>query len=245
METTKMPQSGPSPLGIRLRLAAACILLPAMALGVTLGCGPATKASAPTVTTFTPGYGNTLQGTEVTIYGTGFSQGLQQVYFGGAPVTAAPTGSDIVDTQFTVYVPLAAVTGDITVTTSGGSANSPSEFFVVPALSLNTGSSIVSASTTVTYNGNTYPAGGVGSTVTIQGQGLSGIGPITIKGTGAGGLLTVTPTTQNANEIIFTIPTGATVDANNGEDPNTITINNDYGLTGVAPIAIQFDVTPV
>jgi hypothetical protein len=231
METTKMPQSCPSRLGMRLRQAATCVLLPAMALGLMLGCGAGTNASAPTVTGFTPGYGNAFQETSVIVYGTGFSQGLQNVYFGGAVVAAGRyTG---LDTQVTVTVPAAAVTGDISVTTSGGSAGSPSEFIVVPYVSGTVGTSTVLG----------HPAGGIGTTVTISGQGLSGtgVGPITMQGTG--GLLTITPTTQKANEIIFTIPEGITPDTQDGADPNTITINNNYALgADAAPVLIVFDV---
>lgn len=222
------PSSGHSPLGTRLRKALAWVLLPGLALGVMLGCGAATSTGAPTVTTFTPGYGNTVQGTEVTIYGTGFSQSLQQVYFGGVAVASAPAADQgvngVSDTQIVVYVPTAAVTGDITVTTSGGSASSPSEFVVVPALTA--AASPASGST----SGQTA--------VTLTGQGLLGVSQISVTLAGSG-VVDVSPEPgATANTLTFKLPTGAQVSST-----NQMELLNDYQNQGVPPVAFQYDVT--
>ena len=43
--------------------------------------------------------------------------------------------------------------------------------------------------------------------------------------------------------FIFTIPEGITPDTQDGADPNTITINNNYALgADAAPVLIVFDV---
>jgi hypothetical protein len=67
-------------------------------------------------------------GTQVTLTGSGFT-GATKVTFGGAKATTYSVNSG---TQITATVPSGAKTGNITVTTAGGSASSKSTFTVTP-----------------------------------------------------------------------------------------------------------------
>ena len=78
----------------------------------------------PTITTFTPTSGPV--GTVVTITGTNFT-GATQVRFGGISAVTFNVDSP---TQITATVPAGAVTGVVSVTTPGGTANSASNFTV-------------------------------------------------------------------------------------------------------------------
>src|SRR5437867_1801570 len=97
---------------------------------VTTPGGTATSASdftvttAPTITSFTPTSGPV--GTSVTIHGTGFT-GATSVKFGGVAATSFTVNSA---TQITATVPVGAVTGRISVTTSGGTGTSSASFTV-------------------------------------------------------------------------------------------------------------------
>jgi hypothetical protein len=78
----------------------------------------------PTITTFNPTTG--AVGSTVTITGTGFT-GASAVTFNG---TAATTFTVDSDTQITATVPTGATTGDIVVTTPGGTATGATPFTV-------------------------------------------------------------------------------------------------------------------
>jgi uncharacterized repeat protein (TIGR03803 family) len=80
----------------------------------------------PGVKSFAPPSGPV--GTQVTVTGSGFT-GATKVTFGGAK---APTYTVNSGTQITATVPSGAKTGNITVTTAGGSASSKSTFTVTP-----------------------------------------------------------------------------------------------------------------
>jgi hypothetical protein len=222
METATMSSTRRSTLGPRLRQALACVILPGLALGAALGCGPGTSTTAPTITTIYPTYGNAALGTTVVVTGSGFSSGLTNVLVGG--VAALPTANaPFSDTTLTLTVPAAAVTGSIAVVATGGTAYSPNEFVVIPTLTAPT------VPVTGSASGQTP--------VTITGEGLMGISQITINATG-GGLTTITPVTQTANEITLTLPTNADVIPN-----NQITLLNNYQNATIAPpLYIAFNV---
>jgi hypothetical protein len=78
----------------------------------------------PGITTFAPASGPV--GTQVTITGSGFT-GASKVTFGGAKAATYTVNSG---TQITATVPSGATTGNIAVTTAGGSASSRTAFTV-------------------------------------------------------------------------------------------------------------------
>ena len=82
-----------------------------------------TVTTPPTITSFSPTSGSV--GTSVTIYGTSFT-GTTAVRFNGTAATFTVKSA----TRITTKVPTGATTGPITVTTSGGTATSPSSFTV-------------------------------------------------------------------------------------------------------------------
>ena len=209
METLMMQLPGHSTLGTWLRRARVGVLLPGLALGVILGCGAGTSTTAPTISAISPTYGT--YGTAITVTGTGFSDSLKNVYFDGIGVT---TGTYTSDTSVTVDVPAAAVTGPISVVTSGGTASFAQEFIVVPS-----------------FTSITPDTGEVDTLVTITGYGLEGVSSITITGYSG----TILPISKTANQITFDIPAGATV------DQDTITLSNSYG-SDAAAILIVFTV---
>jgi hypothetical protein len=236
MEPSILASSARSILGTRLRQAAACVLLPGLALGVTLGCSSANNAAAPTVTSFTPTYGNAIEQTSVIVTGSGFLAGVDNVTVGGVSIPPA-NGNVASDTTLTFTLPANALTGAITVTTTGGSATSPTSFYVVPYVS---GTTDVS---TITINGVSITTGTPGSTVTISGEGLTGITGITIGGTAGTVTIPMTNGMATATQITFDLPeTGLTVDTN-ASNPSTITLQNSYDPSLFLPIAIPFDVT--
>jgi hypothetical protein len=82
-----------------------------------------TVAKVPTITSFTPSSGNV--GTSVTIYGTNLT-GATSVTFNGATASFSVGTS----TRMTATVPSAATSGQITVSTTGGTAISSADFTV-------------------------------------------------------------------------------------------------------------------
>jgi len=80
----------------------------------------------PSITSFSPSSGPV--GTSVTITGNNFT-GATKVTFGGVKATSFTVVSD---TKITATVPPGAVTGQIKVTTAGGTATSSSSFTVTP-----------------------------------------------------------------------------------------------------------------
>jgi hypothetical protein len=98
--------------------------------GIAMSASNFTVVKVPTITSFTPASGNV--GTSVTIYGTNLT-GAMSVAFNG--VTASFTVGTA--TRMTATVPSAATSGQITVTTAGGTATS-SGGFTVTAISKHT-----------------------------------------------------------------------------------------------------------
>jgi len=80
----------------------------------------------PQITSFTPASG--VVGTSVTVTGTELTQ-TSEVTFGGVKATSFTVNSD---SEVTAYVPTAAKTGRIAITTPGGTAVSSGTFRVTP-----------------------------------------------------------------------------------------------------------------
>jgi len=185
--------------------------LPAMALALALACGGNSQPPAPTVTGFSPASGSI--GTRLSVTGTGFSQGVRNVEVGGVPVPSA-SGLVVSDTLLGFVVPDNAVSGLVTVTTNGGTANSALYFIVAPAIS-----------------GISPVSGPPGSLVTVTGSGLMGITRI------AFGPDLASAATQTANQITVPVPAGAA----SGTVVLTFQVNPSYGLPNLLS---QFTMTP-
>jgi hypothetical protein len=144
------------------------------------------SAFAISVTSFSPTSGNV--GTSVTINGTGYSTTLTNntVKFNGtvATVTSATT------IKIIATVPSGATTGRITVTVSGVTATSSTDFTVKPQVT-----------------GFTPGSGPVGTPITVQGEGFSPTpanNVVTLHGT------TATVTSASATALAIAVPAGAT-----------------------------------
>jgi uncharacterized repeat protein (TIGR03803 family) len=135
----------------------------------------------PTISSISPTSGPI--GTVVTIAGTGLTQ-TTKVTIGGVKATAFTVKSD---SSVTVTIPSACKTGKIAVTTSGGSATSPSTFNVTPTISSFSPSS-----------------GKVGTIVTITGTGLT-----QTMGVSFGGVAATAFTVNSDIQVTATVPTGA------------------------------------
>jgi len=123
------------------------------------------------------------EGANVGVLGQGFS-GASVVKFGGVQATAiSVTGSTFIN----VTVPAGALTGPVTVTTGSTTLTSTQTFLVKP-----------------TITSFAPPNGPVGTSVTINGTGLSQVTKLTFNGT------STTFTVNSDMQIATTVPTGAT-----------------------------------
>jgi RHS repeat-associated protein len=149
--------------------------------------GQATPNSPPKIESLSPAAG--AIGATVTIEGYGFepTQGGNTVTFNG--VSATPTSWN--DASIVVLVPVAAMSGNVTVTV-GGVASNGANFTLLPS------ANITNLSPT---------SGGVGTLVTITGTNF-GSTQSTSTLTFAGA--TATPTTWSATTITVPVPSGAT-----------------------------------
>ena len=188
--------------------------------GVTLySTSNFTVLPTPTITGFSPT--GALSGTTVTITGTNFdlTTANNVVKFNG--VAAVVTGST--STSITTSVPLGAGTGPISVTTSGVTINSTSNFTVFGTPSI---------------TGFNPTNGAYGVTVTISGTNFSSVpSENTVKFNGISSVVTTSTTTS----ITTTVPVGATT------GPISVTFN---GITGnsstnfIVPTPTITDFTP-
>src|SRR5207245_888495 len=157
-------------------------------ISVTTSAGTATGASnftvipPPTITSFSPTSGPV--GTSVTITGANFT-GVTSVSINGTAASFTVNSS----TSITATLPGGATTGPISVTTSGGTATSASNFTVIPP------PTITSFSPT---------SGPVGTSVTITGTNFTGVTSVTINGVAA------SFTVNSSTSIATTLPNGAT-----------------------------------
>ena len=166
-------------LPVRTRMATVVVL----ALLVLTVFAPGAWASAPKITSFSPGSG--IVGSKVTINGANFTS-VKSVKFGTA-TAAFSVGSA---KKITATVPAAATTGKISVTTSGGVAKSAGTFTVLPSIA------------------SFAPSSGIiGSTVTINGGGFTGATVVTFN------LTPASFTVENSGRITATVPAGATTGA--------------------------------
>ncbi len=156
-------------------------------IAVTTPSGTGTSGTSYTVTasvsSFAPASG--IVGSSVIITGTGFF-GVTNVRVNGVNMASFTVDSP---TQITAAIPTAATSGLISVTTAGGTANSASNFSIVP--------NITSLGTT---------SGPVGTSVTINGSGFGLATAITFNGVSATFSASASPYTS----ITATVPTGAT-----------------------------------
>jgi hypothetical protein len=140
--------------------------------------------SPPTINSFTPTSGPV--GTSVDIQGTNFT-GATSVTFNGTPDPAFVVTSS---TDITAHVPVGATTGQISVTTTAGTATSATSFTVIP---------------TPTISSFTPTSGLVGTSVDIQGTSFTGATSVTFNGTADPSFLV-----NSSTEITAHVPVGAT-----------------------------------
>ncbi|MDH4058052.1 MAG: IPT/TIG domain-containing protein, partial [Cyclobacteriaceae bacterium] len=146
-----------------------------------------TWAQPPTITDFSPASG--AVGATIEITGTDFSDPVTVEFFNGVTASATVNSS----TSITATVPASAADGPISVTTSGGSVASGSNFIVLE---------------TPTLDSFTPTSGAVGAAITINGTNLETITNLVIGGQAQ-------PTfTANATSITTTVPAVATVGLN-------------------------------
>ncbi len=136
-----------------------------------------TFASAPTITSFTPGSATT--GQTITITGTNFT-GAKAVRFGGQPAL-----SFIVVDAFTIHADIGnGSTGNVEVTTPGGTATQSGFTYVVPPAPV--------------INNFNPVIGTTGATVTITGTNFLGATQVSFGGTLAASFTVVNATTVTA-----------------------------------------------
>ena len=165
----------------------------------------ATAAGAATITSFAPTSGPV--GTSVVITGTNLCDATQVQF----DTTTAPSFTVNSDSQITAVVPTGATTGLVHVTV-GATADSPSNFTVLPA--------ITSFAPT---------SGPIGTSVVITGTNLTGATSVTFNATAA-----TTFTVDSATQITATVPTGATTGPIHVATPDG-TANSATSFTVTAP----------
>ena len=178
----------------------------------TRDCGAASPT--PIITDFSPPSGPV--GTSVTINGSGFT-GTTDVRFNG---TSVGSGNFTVVSggQITASVPAGANTGPISLTASGGTATSSTNF-------------TVTAPPTPIITDFSPPSGPVGTSVTIDGSGFTGTTDVRFNGTSVGsGNFTVV----SDGQITATVPSGAT------DGPISVTAPG-----GTATSSTDFTIIPV
>jgi uncharacterized repeat protein (TIGR03803 family) len=122
-------------------------------------------------------------GTQISILGQGFT-GSTAVSFGGVNAT---TFSVVSDTYVTANVPTGGKTGTVTVVRPSGNLNSLQQFKVTPTL-----------------GSVSPPSGPIGTSVTINGTGLTQATKVTF-----GGVAATTFTVNSDSKITATVPSGA------------------------------------
>ncbi|MFM8311728.1 MAG: IPT/TIG domain-containing protein, partial [Ilumatobacteraceae bacterium] len=190
-------------------------------ISVTTTSGTGTSAAnftfvpPPTVTTFTPLSG--IIGSTVTVNGSNLTGA--SVRFNGTlavTVTVANNGNSL-----TAVVPAGATTGQISVTTTGGTATSTASFVVLPAVnSLSPATGPVTGSTTVLINGT----------------GFTGVSGVTF-----GGIAAISFEVVNSTQISAVSPATVTVGVANVQvttvsgSSSTAVTGDNYTYTAVTP----------
>jgi hypothetical protein len=158
-----------------------------------------TVIGAPTVTSFSPGFG--AVGSMVTITGSSFIGTTEVDFNGQAAIKATIKG----DTQITVKVPVGATTGQITVTNGVGSGHSAGNFVVLIFHP--------------TIGSATPNSGGWGTAVEIDGNHFIGASSVTFNGKAA------SFTVVNDTTIDTRVPTGAPTGPGSGATGGIIVAN--------------------
>jgi gliding motility-associated-like protein len=206
------------------------------------GGGISTNTAVPTITGFTPTT-SALAGATITITGTNFT-GATAVSFGGENAA-----SFTVNSATTITAVLGTgTTGNIFVTTPGGTAMSPATLKVFPVISSFTPTSGV-AGTTVTITGDNFLGAAsikIGGTAVASYIINSNTTITAVTGTGATGTIAINTgagtTTGTATFTFTTVPTNLVY--------STATQTTNYGIAGssVAPTvsggAITYSLNP-
>jgi YD repeat-containing protein len=163
-----------------------------------------TNTNLPAIIEFTPNSGTT--GTQVTIYGTGFSSTASQntVKFNGTTATV----SSATPTQIVTSVPAGATTGAITVNTPLGLATSSTPFTVTASATPTITSftpNIGTAGTAVTINGTNFEAAAANNRVAFNNT-FAQVNTATATSIGAS-----VPTGGTSGRIAVTTPAGKAV----------------------------------
>jgi IPT/TIG domain len=151
-----------------------------------VGTSAQTFSQAPAVSALSVSSGHA--GDVITVDGTGFF-GVSSVKFGGVPATFGTVATD--GTSLKATVPTAALDGDVTVMTGGGSASAPTPFTVLPNITSFTPSS-----------------GPAGTSVTINGSGFGAFTGVTFVGDGDADGINVSHT---ATQVVVQVPANAKV----------------------------------
>jgi|GEM_PF-569140 len=178
---------------------------------VANSAGTATSSSnftvpPPTITSFNPTSGS--PGTQVTITGNNFASTLNDnvVRFSGVTASIA-SGTTPTSTTIVVIVPSGALTGRITVATSGGTATSSANFTINNAPDIDS------------FN---PAAAKVGDSVTIDGRNFAGVASAnTVRFNG----VTATVLSATTTRLVARVPTGATT------GPITVTTSTGTGTS--------------
>jgi len=193
--------------GARIHRLGLAALLPLLALGCS-STSTSSSGTAPTVTSFSPTTDALGTGTQIKVYGTGFSSATG-VTICGVTVPSASSNSDnqvLSDTELEFDLPAVDTTGPIKVTGSGGTGTSGQDFIVIPTIS-------------------SITSGSVGSNVTITGNGLLGVTSATFTLTSTGDTYSVSKVSATATKLVITIPSSMS----NGTTYE-LTLKNGYGV---------------
>lgn len=186
--------------------------------GFTVLPRPVPAAVPPVVTAFTPGQG--APGTRIEVAGNHLDTATQ-VDFGGVAGVDLEVRNDHL---LAVTVPRHAVTGPLTVATSGGAGASASDFTVLAAPALG-------------VTGMDPIAGPVGTQVTLTGTGLAGATGVAFGGVAAADLQVLDDTTVTAvvPAGAVTGPVSVRVAAGLHLSPMDFTVTGDAGAAAALP----------
>ena len=188
----------------------------------TLNLSGTGMAPLPTITSFTPASGPV--GTSVTLTGTNLT-GTTAVAFNGT--TAPGFVVNVAGTQLTVSVPSGASTGLLSVTTPGGTATSGTSFTVT-----------VPAPTLTSLNPNSAP---VGTTIIVNGTGLTGTTSIAFAGTSNNVVTSGFAVNAAGTQITgVVVPGGATTGNVTATTPNGTSNGLSFTVTVSSPTITSF-----
>ncbi|MGH3372870.1 MAG: IPT/TIG domain-containing protein [Nocardioidaceae bacterium] len=196
----------------------ACLTLAGLLVGL-LAVPSALANGGPTISSFSPTCGPT--GTSVDVMGNNF-QGTTQVTFNLVVAAFDVQSSHLIKAT----VPAGATTGKIGVVTGNGSATSTSDFTV--------SSSCAPVPTISSFSPSSGP---VGTSVTINGTGLSGATAVKFGGIAA----TSFSVNPSGTQISTTVPSGAVTGKITVTTPaGTVTSATNFTVTTTAPTISSF-----